>query len=1238
MTTKRSVSTALENLLVNNDTFQYAHLVRFERPDGTYTYITDASRNVTYNGKTYLANKLLGVGTITESIRATPSNTTVVLDGNALGSFVQANGATITGSAGVFNIVFPSTTNLLDYGFREGDKITVQAGATTYEATILSFPATTTLRVSSSTLTTFSGTVSITLSSQEIISILMDKTQANYSSFVNRQVDIYKAYFDEGVLVGDPIYLFKGLIYSVSFEDSETSVKVSWGLTSQWGDFADVKGRITSDSFHRALDSSGNPQASAAIRPEYATDKGFEHSETSINMLTKYVVQSERQNIKTKKFLGIVTGVKVKTYYVPEDRFTDLNFNLQAKSIPVIYGVRTAEGIPIFADTLKDDSGRVYVAYAISEGEIGGIYDVYVNGKSLICSDKADSDARDQTLAAGRSDTSVEVLCRGRADRGDVLSGTIATGSTGAEIYEYDLPDGFRERIYGDYVQPSLAAQIYSTDSGGLGYDETLTLNSPQNISLIFYTGRSNQEACPLLTTLSTNEQFKIQTAYSASGSDYWSSNHKLLDTAYVVAEFKIADGETTIPELEYVIRGKYINCYNYDQSYEGISGNAANFNIGDTVTFSTGTSAMIIDKFKFKNEDGSDNYRFRWDTPPTVSGSMTFSMTKSGSTWTMGTYAQSGDTRVSINPALQLLDYMTSTRYGRGLSATSDIDLASWIIAARKCDKRSDVTIQLSSTAGMTLGSKYRLLTAGGALLFQGTVSEIKSGNYVTFNEVVGKLTNKWNSWKAWKVGEVLYTGNDNNLYVVQTAGVKSIEPTSSNAAGLGLTIVTSLTLNKVGGGTATTPTSIGNPVRDIRNGQVISGYSLYDCDSIDYWRLCGWDEHSQRYVTKYQTNLTVDTSASLFDNINGFLNHFNGILRYTSGLYSLDVEDIEPVIGPNDIRNITKDDIIGKIQLSDEGVRSSYNSLVASFADPAVKFEARNIGFFNSEFLASDKGVPKKGNLSVPGITNYYNTRLLAESYLNKSRFGLTVSMTLRYSGILLLAGTVIEITYPRYGWDNKPFRIDTVNMQPDGLVDIVAKEYDESFYLENRIDRSESIGPTGPTTRIVTIGPPSDLIVTSAETEDDLLDGVNLSWKNNPRAVPGSVVTELYGSRSPDLYIDVTSIATGSVLTCQAPHGLVAGMPIYPEVTYNNQLLAGTVYYVKQVLTSTQFTITTNNQSNILFTLATATGLNLKIRTASLLATVPVPGNTFFDNVPAEGTDKVEKYYWIRHKVTE
>jgi len=168
----------------------------------------------------------------------------------------------------------------------------------------------------------------------------------------------------------------------------------------------------------------------------------------------------------------------------------------------------------------------------------------------------------------------------------------------------------------------------------------------------------------------------------------------------------------------------------------------------------------------------------------------------------------------------------------------------------------------------------------------------------------------------------------------------------------------------------------------------------------------MSGWDEHAQRYATKNQCNITIDTSAPLFDNINGLLDHYNGILRYTSGKYYLDLEEQEPDILTTDIRTITVDDIVGKIQLSDEGTRSAFNSLTASFADPANKFEARNVSFFNSEYLKADRNVPKKGNLSIPGITNYYNTRALADGFLNKSRFGLTVNVTIRPSGFLLLA----------------------------------------------------------------------------------------------------------------------------------------------------------------------------------------------------------------------------------------
>ena len=109
--TERPVSAALKSLLVNNEPLQYAHLVKFERPSRPdslsglvstakqrYTYLTDASINVDFddgstdlqgvaNGtQTYLANKVISVGTIQETTKATTSSTTLVLDGNSLGA------------------------------------------------------------------------------------------------------------------------------------------------------------------------------------------------------------------------------------------------------------------------------------------------------------------------------------------------------------------------------------------------------------------------------------------------------------------------------------------------------------------------------------------------------------------------------------------------------------------------------------------------------------------------------------------------------------------------------------------------------------------------------------------------------------------------------------------------------------------------------------------------------------------------------------------------------------------------------------------------------------------------------------------------------------------------------------------------------------------------------------------------------------------------------------------------
>jgi hypothetical protein len=1179
----RSVNINLQNALVNNESFKYAHLIKFERPSKPddltglvstskerYTYLTDASINVSFddgstsldgvpNGtQVYLANKVLKVGSIQEQTKATPGQTSVVIDGNALGAKLTASVTISAVSTGVWDLAFqaPVTVDdVLESGFREGDKLAVIIGATTYPVSITGFRANNTLRVAKIDvdLPTGSQSVVLALSSEEVISILLNKNDPNYASFINREVFVYRAYFDAEnyQIIGTPINLFKGIIQNVSFEDNEDAIKVTWGLTSHWGDFAQVKGRVTSDEFHRALDESGAPRPASTTKPIYAYDKGFMHSETSINILAKYFsIVDGTPIVKSKKgVLGIGAKTKVRVPKETQENFTELNFQLAAKSIPVIYGVRVTEGIGVFADTLNNDSSTVYAITALCEGEIGGIYDVFIDGQGLICNDKADFDARSEEVSRGTEDAeAIEIFCRGRADRGDVLGSQSAVDfSSLSSFYAgFDFnslsirENAFTEAFYPGYTAPIMSpTQRYSSGTGLID-GEYIELTSPINMKLDFFSGKSGQKANAELVGIASARGFKIQNDYwtGADIVEYWGPNHRLLDTAYMVGKFKIAEGDTSLPEFKIVVRGKLVDCYNYDGSYikdRKVTGESAdNFPLGSTVSLysSTGTllnsNVQIIDKWYFFNPDGTTNTRFRFSEAPSLNYSNGIpSITKfymqnaSNQRWTMVTYnhkdftgsiansissgtlakttvganigftfssnsdmtiegdlyhnspvfkvvdsnlddvasslfayqlfsgtvtstsltsvspaniyssetlpagaklasvntirlpstassvddTYSGDTievvrfnaasgrsnvqtaeiiayngatriatidtiwtsipkvgdtvniypryadrRVSINPVIQTLDYMTAKTYGRGLDVNRDINLPSVITTANKCDVRSNVSVGSNSSA--SVGAIYRY-PATGNIIWQGSVVESVSGkfasNIVTFTDIIGKLTNKWNSWKSWELSQLVY--HETRVYRVATVGVKTTAPTHTSGTVNGLTYVSSVTLTKVSG-TGTNlllPSTSGNPVFNEKEGRKIAGYSIYDSDDIDYWRLCGWDGHDQRYVTRYQTNIQIDTSVPLFDNVNGMLEHFNGILRYTSGQYYMDLEEAAPTISgtssTDNIRIVTADDIIGKIQLSDEGVRSSFNSITAAFADPSNKFEARTL-----------------------------------------------------------------------------------------------------------------------------------------------------------------------------------------------------------------------------------------------------------------------------------------------------
>ena len=1337
----RDINTDLKNWLLEGNSFHYAHLVKFEKPIKTsssisarnptdYVYITDGSLDISFNdgsvnsegisngSQTYRANKLLSVGAISETIEARATSMNLQVSAGALSIEIEDT-FTITASS------LEGSEDLVAAGFREGDTVILtQAGANNNKEIridkfennnkkVIVTPINTSLSQGSESLT-------LKFKNPEVEGILINREDSSYARYINRDVFIYKAHInpETGTIIGTPYLIFKGIIAGGKLtEDPSRSSVVSWTLTSHWGDFSRVQGRLTSDAYHRALDQNNIPDPEATIRPEYAGDLGFLHSEQAINLVAIYQVMETKYRMKKKSsFFGLKKSYSMEEYQVQVDREADLRFNLEARYLPVVYGVNKIDSIPVFVDTLNSDSKKVFVAYALCEGQIAGLYDIYFDDTSSICIDENDSETR----SSQTSENTIDVLCQGRADRGDTLTGNEVNSSTATvfngSLFTYGGQSWSAEQIREAFAVDGTSwvpVGFRDTEGGatsfgaGITHEKGTRFQTPIDARLQFHAGKPNQATSPIIS--SNANDFKVATDYYSGTDPYWGANHRLLDTAYVVAEYEIGEGETTIPSLEFVVRGKGIDCFNYDFSYAqdpAFDEDPSVFNIGDSVQVKeVGTNTLIgtstiADIYSIVNIDGNSETRIRFTEDPGLASTTNFYITSGANSFTLVTYdhiasegqvpselkevitsvvpnstlgvdltleeinanvaaalengqtfsifganaltgfsiealntfiasynngtleqvgttttdsqelvnkyvvvadgiqlangasntddaynnyeieltqynsngtttvqkriiidydgatrvatvdapwtvtphqndkykifSTTDDVRVSTNPALQTLDYLRSERYGRNLDLTQDLDKESFLEAARACDSRSNVT--MITAAQPSIGDVYEFKPSA-TRFFQGKVKTVTSVTIdsstryiVEFEEVLGKLGIRWENWKYFYANELFYNNgelrsanSDNPITVFNDSGTSSI--------------VTSLALTKR---TGSGPTSLtidvtsstfdGNPIVKSYNPtskSYSSGYSLYDSDDVKYWRYLGWEAQNQRHVTRHQTNSVVDTSRSIFDNINGLLGHFNGMLRYSAGKYSLAVKTRAGARTTVDVNGttytvdkITEDDIIGSINIEDAGQKGTYNQVDVTINDPQNRFEGRSVMMFNSNYLKEDRMIPKKGSVRTPYVTNYYNARINAKQYLEESRAGLKVNFTIAPKGVLLRAGDIIQIEYPRFGWysnSEKYFRIINLNISDNCLIQVTAEEHSEEAFLIAATNKGQINPVEGTTAAPAAPTPPTELNATQTSENDVKTGAIEISWQNSTTFKAAYYSTEIWGSTS-------------------------------------------------------------------------------------------------------------------------
>ena len=152
---------------------------------------------------------------------------------------------------------------------------------------------------------------------------------------------------------------------------------------------------------------------------------------------------------------------------------------------------------------------------------------------SSICIDENDKDTRSTQTA----ENTVDVLCQGRADRGDVLTGQTINSSSIAiadpSAFSYGSDTWAEENrsgaeVYGrqyNYFTPVARDNVSegaSSNAAGITHEKGTKFSKPIDSVLTFHAGLPNQKANN--TLLANANNFKVATDYYSGSDPYWGS------------------------------------------------------------------------------------------------------------------------------------------------------------------------------------------------------------------------------------------------------------------------------------------------------------------------------------------------------------------------------------------------------------------------------------------------------------------------------------------------------------------------------------------------------------------------------------------------------------------------------------------------------------------------------------------------------------------------------------------
>ena len=222
--------------------------------------------------------------------------------------------------------------------------------------------------------------------------------------------------------------------------------------------------------------------------------------------------------------------------------------------------------------------------------------------------------------------------------------------------------------------------------------------------------------------------------------------------------------------------------------------------------------------------------------------------------------------------------------------------------------------------------------------------------------------------------------------------------------------------------------------------------GKGLSDANTIDTGTGSTFANYKQYCIDKGITfNGAINTNNTIFDTVQDMMASGNAFMNYSNGVYK---------IHPNDELDFTsaytfnKDNILGTVNIELGNKRGMSNIAKGSFFDKDKRYQQDTIVIpkfdETNQYLIDDNNTVSEATFSLNYIHDSSTAEKLTRFQLDNSRFMTTMMFQTTWAASNLEVGDGVYVTYDRYGYTNKKFRLVGQALQADGTVFVTLVEY--------------------------------------------------------------------------------------------------------------------------------------------------------------------------------------------------